>query len=75
MIQAKVIIENNMTEIFNVDVGVRQGDTLSVTSFKVVLDYIIKKLDIRGNTSTKMVQINLLATDFFSNLAHPVFKM
>ena len=47
--QARVVIENNVTESFNIDVGVRQGDALSVTLFNLVLDYIRRKLDIRGN--------------------------
>jgi len=41
--QAKVVIENNMTERFNVNVGVRQGDTLSVILLNLALDYSIKK--------------------------------
>jgi len=47
--QVRVVIENNMTQSFNTNVGVRQGDALSVTLFNLVLDYIIRKLDIRGN--------------------------
>jgi hypothetical protein len=41
--QAKVVIENNTTESFNVNVG--QGNTLLDILFSLVL--IIKKLDIR----------------------------
>lgn len=55
--QAVVVAENNMTESFNVNIEVRQGDALSVILFNLVLGYIIKKLDSRGNVSTKMVQI------------------
>ena len=61
--QAKVVTENNMPQSFNVDVAVRQGDALSVIVFNLVLDYIIKKLDIRENISTKVVQINACAGD------------
>jgi len=39
--QAKLFTENNMPESFNVDVGVRQGDALTVIVFNLVLDYII----------------------------------
>lgn len=59
--QAKAVIQNNMRESFRVNVGVRQGDALSVILFNLLLNYIIQKLDIRGNISTKMVQINVYA--------------
>jgi hypothetical protein len=36
---------------------------LSVILFNLVLDYIVKKLDIRGKLSTKMVQNNGYAND------------
>jgi hypothetical protein len=35
--QAQVVTKNNVTEIFNVNVGVRQGDALSVILFNLVL--------------------------------------
>jgi hypothetical protein len=40
--QAKVVIEYNMTVNFNVNIGVRQGDALSVILFKLVLNYIFR---------------------------------
>jgi len=48
-------------EIFNVHIAVRQGNTMSVILFNLVLDYIMKKLVIRRNISTKMVEINAYA--------------
>jgi len=59
--QARVVIENSMTESFNISVGVRQDDALPVTLFSLVLDYIIKKLDIR--VSTTMAHMNACADD------------
>ena len=47
-----------MTEIFNINIAVRPGDAMSVILLKGVLDYIMKKLVIWGNISTKMVEIN-----------------
>ena len=61
--QARVVIENNMRESFNINVGVRQDDALSVTLFSLVPDCIIKKLDIRGNVSTTMAHMNVCAGD------------
>jgi hypothetical protein len=50
-----------MTKSFNVNIGVRQGDALSAVLFDLVRDHIISKIDIRGNVSTKMVQIRAYA--------------
>ena len=64
--QAKVVTDINMTESLMlmrsktrlyIVRGVRQGNTLSITLFNLALNYIIKTSDIRGNTSTAMVQI------------------
>jgi Reverse transcriptase (RNA-dependent DNA polymerase). len=52
-----------MTESFNVNVGVRQDDEFSVILFNLVLHYIVKKFDIRGNMLTKMVQSNAYVDD------------
>jgi hypothetical protein len=37
--EAKAVIENNITEIFNINLSVRKGDALSVTLFCIVLGY------------------------------------
>jgi hypothetical protein len=52
-----------MTGSFNVNVGVRQGDKLSVILFNLVLYYNVKKSDIKRNISNKIVQINAYEYD------------
>jgi hypothetical protein len=42
---------------------VRQGDALSAVLLTLVLDHVINKLDVRGNTWTRMVQISACADD------------
>jgi hypothetical protein len=41
--QAIIVTENNVTDSFNINVGVRQCEALSVILFNFVLDYILKK--------------------------------
>jgi hypothetical protein len=66
--QAQVFTENIMTDSCNVSVGVKQGKSLSVIVLKLILEFIIKKLDIRGNMPTKMVQINAYPVAICRNL-------
>jgi hypothetical protein len=49
---AKVIVNNAYIEEFRVDCGVKQGDPLSPTLFSLVINTVLKKLDLRGNIST-----------------------
>jgi hypothetical protein len=44
------------TEDFKVESGVKQGDPLSATLFSVVVDIILKHLDLRGNTPIHLKQ-------------------
>jgi hypothetical protein len=61
--QARVI-KNNITESFNINVGVRQLDALSVTPFNLVLGLYYKEIKISGgNVSTKMAHINACVDD------------
>ena len=46
---AKVKINNQLTENFSVEIGVKQGDPLSATLFTVVIDSVLKQMDLRGN--------------------------
>ena len=47
-LQAREVIENCLRQSFDVNVAARQGDGLLVSLSNLVLDYIIKKLDVRG---------------------------
>jgi hypothetical protein len=51
-----------MTESFNVNVRVREGDATSVILFNFVLDYFTRKLDTREKP-TKLVSINAYEDD------------
>ena len=49
--QSRAVIENNMTGSFNINVGVRRGETLSAILLNLVdlLDYILNKSYVREN--------------------------
>jgi len=53
---AKVKIGNQFTNEFRIDYGVKQGDPLSATLFRIVIDNVIKQLDLKGNMSTRIKQ-------------------
>ena len=53
---AKVKVNNAYTLEFRVESGVKQGDPLSPTLFCLVTDTVLKKLDVRGNISTRIRQ-------------------
>jgi hypothetical protein len=44
-----------------VESGVKQGDPLSPTLFSLVIDTVPKKLDLRGNISTRLRQLSAYA--------------
>jgi hypothetical protein len=60
---AKVKINNQFTEDFSVEIGVKQGDPLSATLFTVVIDNVLKKMDLIGNISTRLKQRSAYADD------------
>jgi len=51
--QAIAVTENDVTESYNINVGVRQSEVLSVILFGLVLDYILKKSHVRGKYINK----------------------
>ena len=61
--RAKVKVNNKFTEEFQVEYGVKQGDPLSATLFSMVIDVILKNLDLRGNISTRLKQCIAYADD------------
>jgi hypothetical protein len=52
--KAKVQINNELSETLIVNIGVKQGDLLSALLFSVIMDQVLKSLDIRGNISTRL---------------------
>jgi len=60
---AEVKVNNAYTMEFRVESGVKQGDPLSPTLFSLVIDTVLKKLDLRGNISTRFRQLTAYADD------------
>ena len=56
-------INNEFTEKFDVQTGVKQGDPLSATIFNIAIDSILKKMELRGNISTRLKQCTAYADD------------
>jgi hypothetical protein len=50
--KARVKVNQNYTEKFEIWMGAKQGDPLSATLFNIVMDDILKQLELRGNIST-----------------------
>jgi len=48
--EASVKIQNLTSKPFSISPGVRQGDSFSVTIFNLILDSVIKKLNLRGDS-------------------------
>jgi hypothetical protein len=48
---------------FRVESGVKQGDPLSPTLFGLVIDTVLKNLDLSGNISTRLRQLTAYADD------------
>ena len=61
--EASVKIENLTSNAFLISSGVRQGNPLSATIFNLILDLVIKKLNLRGDVSLKLKQCVAYADD------------
>jgi hypothetical protein len=61
--RAVVLTEHGRSEKFNINTGLSQGDALSTLLFNLVLQSIVRKLDTRGNISTKLAQLCAYADD------------
>jgi len=60
---AMVKISNELTGKFDVQTEVKQGDPLSATLFSIAMDCILKKMELRGNISTRLRQCTAYADD------------
>jgi len=60
---AKVKVNNAYTSEFRMESGVKQGCPLSPTLFSLVIDTVLKKLDLRGNISTRLRQLMAYSDD------------
>jgi len=49
-----VKINNEFTDKFDVQTGVKKGDPLSASLFSIAMDSILKKMELRGNISTRL---------------------
>jgi len=69
--KARVKVNQNYTEKFEISTRVKQGDPLLATLFSIVIDDIVKQLELRGNISTCLKQCSAYADDI--NLYAPRF--
>jgi len=60
---AIVKINNEFTGKSEVQTGVKQGDPLSAKFFIIAMDSILKKMELRGNISTRLRQCTAYADD------------
>jgi hypothetical protein len=51
------MINNELSESLIVNTGVKQEDPLSALLFSVIMDKLLKSLEISGNISTRLRQV------------------
>jgi len=61
--KARVKVNQNCTEKFEIMTEVKQGDLLSATLFSIVIDNILKHQELRGNILTRLTQCSVFADD------------
>ena len=54
--KARVKVNQNYTGNFEIWTGVKQGDPLAATLFSIIIDDILKQLELKGNISTCLKQ-------------------
>ena len=58
---ARVTVNRDITEEFIVKCGVKQGNPLSATLFSLVIDTLLKQMELRGNITTQLKQCTAYA--------------
>jgi hypothetical protein len=61
--RARLKTNKDYMEEFIVKCGVKQGDPLSATLFSLVIDTILKQMELRGNITTHLKQCTAYADD------------
>jgi hypothetical protein len=61
--RARIKINRDFTEEFIVKCGVKQGDSLSTILFSLVIDTILKQMELRGNITTCLKRCTAYADD------------
>jgi len=61
--EAEIKLNSEYTEELEVKAGIRQGDPLPTIFFCTVMEPLMKKLEMRGNISTRMEQVCVYTDD------------
>ena len=61
--KARVKVNQNYTEKIEITTGVQHGDLLPGTLFGIVIDDILKQLELRGNISIRLRECSAYADD------------
>jgi hypothetical protein len=61
--KAQRAVEDKLTPTLEINACVRQGDPLSALLLNLTLESVIRNLEITGNITTKLKQINAYADD------------
>jgi hypothetical protein len=61
--RTRIKINRDFTEEFTVKCGVKQRDPLSATLFTLVIDTILKQMELRGNITTRLKECTAHADD------------
>jgi hypothetical protein len=61
--KAKIKLSNEYTEQIDFKAGIKQGDPLSTILFSTVMESLMRKLEIRGNITTRLKQACVYAYD------------
>jgi len=61
--KAKIKLNNEYTEQIDVKTAIKQGDPLSTMLFSTVMEMLMRKLEIRGNITTRLKQACVYADD------------